>query len=254
MNAPPVPRPEHVPHDAEPAGLAAADHGRLWRLARRLQDCEAVAEAEALAAEAAAEARSGSRLLARAIAETVGPALASLRERERLRSLVIRDPLTGLFNRRFLEEELVRQVGHAHEQQCPLAVAILDLDHFRDYNERHGHPAGDLVLQHVGLLLQGFRRGEDVPCRYGGEEFVVIMPASEAGAAARRLEPLRETLAATAPHREGRALPPVTASIGVTGLPGQAATAAAMLEAADRAMYRAKRSGRNRICLASGDD
>jgi diguanylate cyclase (GGDEF)-like protein len=234
-----------------PAGLSVVDQAWLWRLARRLLECQTAVEAEALARDASESGRTGSADVARAIAETVELALSSLQERERLRSLVIRDPLTGLFNRRFLEEELGRQIEQARGRSGPLAVALVDLDHFRDYNERHGHPAGDLVLQLVGLLLQGFRRGDDVPCRYGGEEFVLIMPSITVAEAVCRLEPLRKTLAATAPHREGRQLPPVTASIGVAGFPAHGGSAADLLEAADAAMYRAKKAGRNRVCPAA---
>jgi len=241
---------QHAPSVVEPLGLSAADQAWLWGLARRLLECQTVAEAEALASDAEERGRAGSSALARAIADTVGPAITGLRERERLRSLVIRDPLTGLFNRRYLEEELGRQIDQTRRRPGPLAVALLDLDHFRDYNEHHGHPAGDLVLQLVGLLLQGFRRGDDVPCRYGGEEFVLIMPAASIAAAVARLDPLRVALAETAPHREGRPLPPVTASIGVAALPDRGGSVADLLEAADAAMYRAKRAGRNRICPA----
>ncbi len=244
---------QHVPSVAEAAGLSAADHAWLWQLARRLQECESVAEAEALASDAGERGGAGSSALARAVAETVGPALTSLREREQLRNLVIRDPLTGLYNRRYLEEELGRQIDRARRRPDPLAVALLDLDHFRDYNERHGHPAGDLVLQLVGLLLQGFRRGDDVPCRYGGEEFVLIMPAVTVAEAVARLDPLRAALAETAPHREGRPLPPVTASIGVAGLPDHGVSVVALLDTADAAMYRAKKAGRNRVCAAAGE-
>jgi diguanylate cyclase (GGDEF)-like protein len=235
---------------SEPAGLSATDQARLWRLARRLLECQTVAEAETLARDASQSGWVGSADVARAIAETVGLVLSSLEERERLRSLVIRDPLTGLFNRRYLEEELGRQIDRARRLRSALAVAIVDLDHFRDYNEHHGHPAGDLVLQLVGLLLQGFRRGDDVPCRYGGEEFVLIMPAVTGAEAVARLDPLRAALAETAPHREGRPLPPVTASVGVAAFPDHGGSVADLLEAADTAMYRAKRAGRNRVCAA----
>lgn len=91
--------------------------------------------------------------------------------------MAICDPLTGLSNRRFMEEELDRQIHHMTLLSQPMAVAMLDLDSFRSCNEPHGHLAGDLVLRSLAVLLQGFRRGSDVPCRYGGEEFVLIIPA-----------------------------------------------------------------------------
>lgn len=239
-----------APHAVDDAELAADEFALLWRLARRLQACGSVAEAESIAARAAAEAHGRSPAFERAVGETVAAALEGLREREQLRSLAIRDPLTGLYNRRFMEEELARHVIHMRREGQPLAVALLDLDHFRDYNERHGHLAGDLALRSLAVLLQGFRRGSDVACRYGGEEFVLIMPGATAAQAATRLEPLRCRLAETGIHHEGRLLEPVTASIGVAELPQDGTHAASLLDTADRAMYRAKRSGRNRICVA----
>lgn len=228
--------------------LAAAELAMLWQLARQLQACATLAEAEAIAAGAMAETRGRSPTLAQAVTETVAPALESLREREQLKSLAIRDPLTGLYNRRFMEEELGRQLSHVRQLGQPLAVAMLDLDHFRQYNERHGHLAGDLALQSLAILLQGFRQEGDVPCRYGGEEFVLIMPAATAAQAIARLEPLRHRLAETDILYEGRLLQPVSASIGVAEFPADGDSPAVLLDAADAAMYRSKRSGRNRIC------
>lgn len=221
----------------------------LWRLAQRLQACTTLAEAEAVAALAFAEARVGSAPLAAAVADTVTPAVAALREREQLRSLVVRDALTGLYNRRFMEEELVGQIARVRREGGPLAVALLDLDRFRDYNARHGHLAGDLALRSLAVLLQGFCQGSDIPCRYGGEEFVCIMPGVTAAQAAARLEPLRHRLAETGIHHEARLLQPVTASIGVAEWSRGGLDAVALVDHADRAMFRAKRSGGNRICL-----
>lgn len=231
-------------------GLSADELALLWRLAQRLQACGSMVEAEPLAAAATADAQARSATFVRAVLTTVTPALDSLRERERLQSLAIRDPLTNLYNRRFLEEELARQIDHVRRQSLPLALALLDLDHFGDYNERFGHLAGDLVLQSLAVLLQGFRQGSDVPCRYGGEEFVLIMSAATAAEAAARLEPMRCRLAERGIHHEGRLLEPVTASIGVAEFPRDGGTPAALLAAADEAMYRAKKSGRNRIIVA----
>jgi diguanylate cyclase (GGDEF)-like protein len=238
-------------HAVDDAALAAEELALLWRLARRLQACGAVAEAATIAARVAAEVSGGSPALERAMAETVAAALEGLRERERLRSLALCDPLTGLSNRRFMEAELARHVIHVQREGRTLSVALLDLDHFRRYNERHGHLAGDLALRSLAVLLQGFSQGGDVPCRYGGEEFVLIMPGATAAQAAARLEPLRCRLAETGIHHEGRLLEPVTASIGVAECSGVAAAAAAVIDSADRAMYRAKRSGGNRICVAA---
>ena len=234
-----------------PAGLSAEDLAWLWQLARRLHECDDAPAAEALAAGARAECESrGGKDLAMAVAETLGPALTAIRDRERLRSLAIRDPLTGLANRRFLEEELPRQVTRAASQGVPLAVAMLDLDRFRDYNERHGHLAGDIVLQSLGVLVQGFRQPDDVACRFGGEEFLLLMPASNAIEAAGRLEGLRAALAETVIHHEGRRLESITASIGLACHPTHGGHGQALLRAADAALYQAKRAGGNRIVIA----
>ena len=233
------------PPAGEPA--TAAELATLWRLARRLHECESVAAAEVVAREAAAG--HGSPAMERAIADTVRPALENIRERERLRELAISDPLTGLANRRFMEEELERQIARQAALGGPLAVALIDLDHFRDYNRRHGHLAGDLALKSLAGLLQGCRREGDVPCRYGGDEFVLIMPDATAAEAGARLEPLRGRLA-EAVHHEGRRVEPVTASIGIAERPAAGGSLAALLAAADAAMYAAKQAGRNRICLA----
>ncbi|MFM7137281.1 MAG: GGDEF domain-containing protein [Planctomycetota bacterium] len=245
-------RPERAESCAREDGLSIAELTLLWRVALRLHACDAVAQAEAVVAESTAGIEP-SPALRRALAETLAAAADALRDRERLQDLALCDPLTGLFNRRFMEEELERQLHESRRLGQPMAVAMLDLDRFRDYNEGHGHLAGDLVLRSLAVLLQGFRRGSDVPCRYGGEEFVLIMPAATAAQAAARLDPLRVRLALIGIHHEGRLLEPVTASIGVAECPTNGGTVTALLASADHALYRAKREGRNRICLAGHD-
>lgn len=241
--------------NALPAGLSAEDLAWLWHLARRLHECDDGVAAEVVAAEARTRLRPHSgTAVAAALDATLGPALTAIRDRERLRSLAIRDPLTGLANRRFLEQELPRHLAEAASQARPLAVAMLDLDRFRDANERHGHLAGDIVLQSLGVLLQGFRRGNDLVCRFGGEEFVLIMPAIGGGEAAARLEGLRAALAETVIFHEGRRLEPITTSIGLASYPAHGTTGREILAAADAALYRAKRAGRNRIVLAASPD
>ena len=241
------------------AGLSSEDLAWLWSLARKLHECEDLAAAEVTAAEARAELprRGGPAppaALTAALADTLGPALAAIRDRDQLRTLAVRDPLTGLANRRVLEEELPRQIARAADRQTPLAIAMIDLDRFRDFNERHGHPAGDIMLQSFGALLQGFRREDDIACRYGGEEFLLSMPATTAAAAAARLEGLRAAVAETVILHEGRRLEPPTASIGVAEFPGHGTDAAAVVAAADEALYRAKRAGRSRLVSAAETD
>ena len=237
------------------SNLTPADITALWHLAKRLHRCESVAAAEAARADALA-AGGCSPEWQQAVAETVDAALHTLREHERLHALAIRDPLTGLFNRRFMEDELARQIveRQQHQQhQGTMAVALLDLDRFRTVNERSGHLAGDQVLRSLAVLLQGFRQEKDVPCRYGGEEFVLIMPAQTAATAMIRLELLRSQMAEMVIHCEARQLDPVTASIGLAEFPTHGTTATALLAAADAALYRAKQAGRNRVCLAAVD-
>jgi diguanylate cyclase (GGDEF)-like protein len=250
-----VTRTRSTPPETGPASLSPEDLAWLWNLARRLHECDDLAAAEMTATEAKRElARRGGPTppapFARALADTLGPALAAIRDRDQLRMLAVRDPLTGLANRRVLEEELPRQLGRATDRQTPLAIAMIDLDRFRDFNERHGHPAGDIMLQSFGALLQGFRREDDIACRYGGEEFLLSMPATTAAAAAARLEGLRAAVAETVILHEGRRLEPPTASIGVAEFPGHGTDAAAVVAAADESLYRAKRAGRNQIRLA----
>ena len=228
--------------------LSAAELAVLWRLALDLPWCQSAREAEAAAA--AATGGGPSPEFERAVGETLAVAVGAIHDRERLLDLAIYDPLTGLANRRVMEEELARQLHQVSGLGQPLAVAMMDLDYFRDVNEGHGHLAGDLVLRALAVLLQGFRRGSDLPCRYGGDEFVLIMSGATATAAAARLDRLRERLAESGIHHEGRPLEPVTVSIGVAEFPATGQTVGGLIDAADEALYQAKRTGRNRICLA----
>jgi diguanylate cyclase (GGDEF)-like protein len=247
-----------TPSSRVPDSLASAELAWLWDLAKRLQACRDVVAAEAVVNRARTElaALQGGEALLASFEETVGPVLESLRERERLQHLVVRDPLTGLFNRRQLDGVLPRQVTQATAAGEPLAVGMLDVDAFHDYNARHGHPAGDMVLKAIGVLLEGFCCGDDLACRYGGEEFVLIMPGTSATDARERLDDLRTAVAQAVIHHEGRALEPVTVSIGLAACPDHGADAARLLAAADSALYEAKRSGRNTLSIAtvpSGD-
>jgi len=231
---------------------STAEMAWLWDWAKRLQACRIVADAEALVAQARCEidTREHCEALHAALDETAAPVLENLRERRQLESLVVRDPLTGLFNRRHMEAELPRLVAEALTKGKSLAVAMVDLDRFHDYNEAHGHPAGDLALKTVGVLLQGFCCDDDLACRYGGEEFCLVMPGATATEARRRLESLRTALADTPIHHEGRRIASVTASIGVAELATHGASTSALLSAADAALYAAKRQGRNSIAVA----
>jgi diguanylate cyclase (GGDEF)-like protein len=187
--------------------------------------------------------------LAHALADGVSLALANLALRERLRVMALRDDLTGLYNRRFLEETLARLVAHAERRGAPIAVLLVDLDHFKLVNDRHGHAAGDAVLREVGALLMAKLRRMDVACRYGGEELLVLMPDCTEADALARAEQLCGLVRAM---RDGQdsALPRVTVSIGVAAWPERGATMEAVIGAADAALYAAKRAGRDRAVAA----
>ncbi|MBI3932743.1 MAG: diguanylate cyclase [Acidobacteria bacterium] len=187
--------------------------------------------------------------LALLTAGSVALALANLRLRESLRHQSIRDPLTGLFNRRYLEESAEGAVRRSLRSGRPIAVVMLDLDHFKALNDEHGHAAGDAVLQELGVLLLGLVRAGDIACRYGGEEFVLILPEASLSDAHGRAEGLRESvtqLQVRLPKGTAR----LTASLGVAALPEHGTAAEALLRAADAALYRAKAEGRNRVVVA----
>ncbi len=163
-----------------------------------------------------------------------------------LRDQAIRDPMTGLFNRRFLDDTLERELARAARDGGPLSVIMLDLDHFKQLNDTHGHKAGDMALRAVGTLLHAKSRLGDFTCRYGGEEFVVIMPDTPLATALMRAEEWRVALLCTAVTAQGQTLH-MTLSGGVAVFPRHGETPDALLRAADLALYAAKAAGRNRV-------
>jgi len=162
--------------------------------------------------------------------------------------MAITDALTGLFNRRYMESHLATLIEQAASRGKPLAALIIDIDYFKAINDSHGHDAGDDVLRDFALRIKRSIRGIDLACRYGGEEFVVIMPETDMAVAAMVAERLRRRIAAE-PFAigQGSGHIPVTISIGIAGLRGKDDTAANLLKRADQALYRAKRDGRNRV-------
>lgn len=168
---------------------------------------------------------------------------------KRLTEQAIRDPLTGLYNRRFLEESLARELARARRTQQPLSVAVIDLDHFKRVNDAYGHHAGDTLLIAVGDLLRSYIRDGDVACRFGGEEFVVLMPGASLEVAAERAETWRLAFAKLKIAPETLNLN-ATFTVGVASYPLNAASVEKVLEAADRAMYAAKAAGRDRVAMA----
>jgi diguanylate cyclase (GGDEF)-like protein/PAS domain S-box-containing protein len=186
-------------------------------------------------------------LAANMCAEQVGLSVANLRLREALRNQSIRDPLTGLFNRRYLEETLEREIRRAVRSELPLGVIMLDLDHFKTFNDTYGHEAGDAVLREAAAYLKKSVRLEDVVCRYGGEEFVIILPMASLNATELRAERIRSRLRDLAVTHRDRSLGQISASFGVAALPEHGSEPSILLAAADAALYRAKREGRDRV-------
>jgi diguanylate cyclase (GGDEF)-like protein len=172
---------------------------------------------------------------------------------QRLSQLAITDGLTGLFNHRFLHERLALEVERSLRTQVPLGMLMIDVDHFKVYNDKHGHPAGDEVLRTVGRLLTEERRANDVVARYGGEEFAVLLGGVDKAQAALLGEKLRARIASH-PFKHGADQPggKLTISIGVAVCPNDSVTAEGLLHAADVALYAAKKGGRDRVVEASG--
>jgi len=187
----------------------------------------------------------------RTMADRVGPALANLRLRETLRTLSIRDPLTGLFNRRYLEESLARELHRAERTDKPLAIVMIDIDHFKRFNDQFGHEAGDLVLRSFAEIIRQNIRKSDMACRMGGEELIVVLPDAGVDIALKRAEALRQAIQELNLRYHNTTLGSVTASFGIAVYPDHATTAETLLHAGDTALYRAKREGRNRVCIAT---
>lgn len=188
--------------------------------------------------------------LAHTVAEQVSLAIANLQLRKTLRQQSIRDALTGLYNRRYLEESLTQAIAQAQRHDQAIGVIMLDIDHFKQFNDTYGHPAGDHVLQTVGELLSARMRGSDIACRYGGEEMTLILPESSLAQAQLKAETIRRAIARLELTYNGQHLGVLTASLGVASFPQHGATVSALVQAADAALYCAKASGRNQVVVA----
>jgi diguanylate cyclase (GGDEF)-like protein len=185
-----------------------------------------------------------------AVSEHLSLALANLKLRETLRIQAVRDSLTGLYNRRHMEHALEREVLRAARNRRTVGLIMLDLDYFKSVNDTYGHEVGDLLLRSVGEFLQANVRAEDIACRYGGEEFVVILPEASPAMSLARAQELWKGLQELHVNFRGELLRGATASVGVAAFPGHGRTAQALIAAADAAMYAAKRHGRDRVEMA----
>ena len=190
--------------------------------------------------------------LVQSAVEQLAMTLHTLSLQETLREQSIRDPLTGLFNRRYLEESLAQELARSQRRQRPFSVLMLDVDHFKDFNDRQGHPGGDALLAGMGQVLRSRARAEDIACRYGGEEFTLILPETGSEDACRVAEALRQAVQALRVEHMGRELPPVTVSIGVATHHDPVENGEQLVQRADRALYRAKREGRDRVVADAG--
>lgn len=175
--------------------------------------------------------------------------LVNLRLRETLRIEAIRDPLTSLYNRRHMEAALEREAFRAARYNSHLGIIMLDIDHFKEVNDTYGHEAGDMVLHELGKFLLSNTRGEDMACRYGGEEFLLIMSEASLRMTQKRAQELWSKIRRFHLEYRGIALP-LTISIGVASLPDHGPTVKDVLKAADTALYQAKAEGRDRIVVA----
>jgi diguanylate cyclase (GGDEF)-like protein len=182
------------------------------------------------------------------LSENIALALVNEALRKRLREQSIRDPLTGLFNRRYMEEALALETARSSRSGSPLAIVMTDVDHFKTFNDQHGHEAGDALLRAVGRLIQSEFRNGDIVCRFGGEEFIIIAPDTALEVICARADTLRMAVRELTVDFRGQRIGPVTMSFGVSvwsegrvGLPED------LINRADQALYRAKRLGRDRI-------
>jgi diguanylate cyclase (GGDEF)-like protein/PAS domain S-box-containing protein len=203
-------------------------------------------------AEERSETEANRQRLGATVAAQIALSLASLQSREKLRDQSIRDPLTGLFNRRFIEESLERELIRARRKNQSLSVLFLDIDHFKRFNDTFGHDAGDLVLQSFADLLRRFFRGDDVACRWGGEEFAVVLPDSSPYHAAARADSLRREVKNLALRHRGVPLAPITFSVGVAAFPDHGSASTDLFKIADECLYQSKASGRDRTTVGAG--
>lgn len=181
------------------------------------------------------------------IAEHIALALSNLKLKESLRQQSIRDPLTGLYNRRYMEETLDRELSRASRENRSVGIMMLDIDHFKNFNDLEGHDAGDALLRELGIVLNQSMRGSDIVCRYGGEEFLVVLPGATKEQTRQRAEELRLSVREMLVYHLGKPLAKCTISIGIAAYPADEKTIERLLKAADHALYQAKDNGRDRV-------
>lgn len=194
------------------------------------------------------------QLLITAFSELTALAFANVRLRENLRYQSMRDPLTGLYNRRYLEDFLLKQIHQSERTKSPISLLMLDLDHFKKINDTYGHDAGDVALKELGKILQEDIRVGDIAARYGGEEFIVAFYNTDEKTIKTRAESIREAVSRLQVKYGAQPVGPITVSIGVAVYPTDGRNTNELIESADKALYFAKTNGKNRIVLYSEID
>ncbi len=187
--------------------------------------------------------------LATRLGEQISLAFANLQLRETLKYQSVRDSLTGMFNRRHMEEVLMRELQRAARNGKPIAVVMADIDHFKQFNDSFGHAAGDVLLRDLGAIFRNNVRGGDMACRYGGEEFLLILVDTDAEVAGERALQLCEQVRKMNVRHHGEVLRQVTLSVGIAVFPRHGTTTAQLIGAADESLYKAKAAGRDRVVL-----
>ncbi|MFW5720108.1 MAG: GGDEF domain-containing protein [Candidatus Dojkabacteria bacterium] len=195
--------------------------------------------------------RSSRYQLCVAVASTIALALSNIALRKKLEQQAEKDPLTDVYNRRYMEKQLSIEVRDTPEMEHTVGIILLDIDYFKHFNDTFGHEAGDVLLREIGLLLKRLVRESDIVCRYGGEEFLVIMPGSDVKVLKDRAEEVRDEVQRMSVYYNNSYLPSVTVSCGIAEYPSHAVTVEDLISAADSALYFAKSSGRNRVIIAT---
>jgi diguanylate cyclase (GGDEF)-like protein/PAS domain S-box-containing protein len=191
----------------------------------------------------------GLQQLVMTVGETIKLSLSNLKLRDELRQQAIHDPLTGLFNRRYLDETLPRELHMAQRRNAPLSVVMLDLDGFKQFNDSFGHGPGDALLREFGRVLREHLRKSDISCRFGGDEFLLVLPDSSIADTQERMEQIRKFLEGLPIHYGEQVFGMITLSAGIAQTPEHGTSASELLRAADEALYAAKQAGRNRTTM-----
>lgn len=191
-------------------------------------------------------------LLANEVVAQIALAISNLRLRENLRKSSIVDVLTGLYNRRYLDETFIREIARSERAKESIGIIMLDIDHFKSFNDTYGHEAGDHVLHEVGVVLKQACRASDLACRYGGEEFVMLLLNADLKTTLDRTALIQEEIKKKHIIYGGQSLPPVTVSMGVSLYPTHGIKPEELIRCADEALYLAKHNGRDRTEIASG--